>query len=121
MENPMNVCVLVGSLRKASLNGMLANALMSLAPSSMKLEIVEIGQLPFFNQDLETDSTPAQWTTFRQRVKAADAVPEGGPLRGRRVGLQILIEERQLPDLDDFELHRGWRERHQRICQHPVE
>ena len=54
MEKPMNVCVLVGSLRKASLNGMLANALMSLAPSSMKLETVEIGQLPFFNQDLET-------------------------------------------------------------------
>jgi chromate reductase len=43
----MNVCVLVGSLRKASLNGMLANALMSLAPPSLKLEIVEIGQLPF--------------------------------------------------------------------------
>src|SRR5712672_3869119 len=74
MEKPMNVCVLVGSLRKASLNWMLANALMSLAPSSMKLEIVEIGQLPLFNQDLETDSTPAQWTAFRQRVKAADAV-----------------------------------------------
>ena len=54
MDKPMNVCVLVGSLRKASLNGMLANALMSLAPSSMKLDIVEIGQLPFFNQDLET-------------------------------------------------------------------
>jgi chromate reductase len=54
MEKPMNVCVLVGSLRKASLNGMLANALMSLAPPSMKLEKVEIGQLPFFNQDLET-------------------------------------------------------------------
>jgi hypothetical protein len=31
---------------------MLANALISLAPSSMKLDIVEIGQLPFFNQDL---------------------------------------------------------------------
>ena len=47
MDKPMNVCVLVGSLRKASLNGMLANALISLAPSSMKLDIVEIGQLPF--------------------------------------------------------------------------
>jgi chromate reductase len=74
MEKPMNVCVLVGSLRKASLNGMLANALISLAPSSMKLEIVEIEQLPFFNQDLETDSQPAQWTAFRRRVKSADAV-----------------------------------------------
>jgi chromate reductase len=70
----MNVCVLVGSLRKASLNGMLANALISLAPASMKLEIVEIGQLPFFNQDLETESEPAQWTAFRQHVKASDAV-----------------------------------------------
>jgi hypothetical protein len=74
MEKPMNVCVLVGSLRKASLNGMLANALMSLAPSSMKLETVEIGQLPFFNQDLETAATPAPWIAFRERVKAADAV-----------------------------------------------
>jgi chromate reductase, NAD(P)H dehydrogenase (quinone) len=74
MEKPVNVCVLVGSLRKASLNGMLANALISLAPTSMKLETVEIGQLPFFNQDLETGSSSAQWTAFRQRVKAADAV-----------------------------------------------
>jgi chromate reductase, NAD(P)H dehydrogenase (quinone) len=74
MEKAMNVCVLVGSLRKASLNGMVANALASLVPSSMKLEKVEIGQLPFFNQDLETGATPAQWTAFRQSVKAADAV-----------------------------------------------
>ncbi len=70
MEKPVSVCVLVGSLRKASLNGMLANTLMSLAPSSMKLETVEIGQLPFFNQDLETAATPAPWTAFRQRIKA---------------------------------------------------
>src|SRR5467141_3098391 len=74
MEKPMTVCVLVGSLRKASFNGMLANALMSLAPFSMKLDIVEIGQLPFYNEDLETNPAPAQWTAFRQRVKAADAV-----------------------------------------------
>ncbi len=73
-DKPMNVCVLVGSLRKASINGMLANALMSLAPPSLKLEIVEIGELPFFNQDLETGSSPEQWTAFRQRVKAAGAV-----------------------------------------------
>ena len=74
MDKPMNVCVLVGSLRKASFNGMLANALIWLAPSSLKLDIVEIGQLPFYNQDLETGPPPALWTAFRQRVKAADAV-----------------------------------------------
>jgi chromate reductase, NAD(P)H dehydrogenase (quinone) len=80
MENdlvePMNVCVLVGSLRRASFSGMLANALISLAPSSMATEVVEIGQLPFYNQDLEKliDPPPAPWTEFRERVKAADAV-----------------------------------------------
>jgi chromate reductase, NAD(P)H dehydrogenase (quinone) len=74
MEKQMNVCVLVGSLRKASFNGMLANTLISLAPSSMNLDIIEIGQLPFYNQDLETNPPPAQWTAFRQSVMAADAV-----------------------------------------------
>jgi chromate reductase len=70
----MNACVLVGSLRKASFSGMLANALISLAPPSLQLDIVEIGQLPFYNQDLETDPAPAPWTAFRRRIKAADAV-----------------------------------------------
>src|ERR1700710_2661109 len=74
MDRPMNVCVLVGSLRKASFNRMLANALISLAPSSLQLDIVEIGQLPLYNEDLDTNSPPAPWTNFRQRVKAADAV-----------------------------------------------
>jgi chromate reductase, NAD(P)H dehydrogenase (quinone) len=74
MDKPMNVCVLVGSLRKASFNGMLANVLISLAPSSMKLDIVELGQLPLYNEDIETAAPPAQWTAFRQRVNAADAV-----------------------------------------------
>jgi chromate reductase len=70
----INVCVLVGSLRKASFNRMLANALISLAPSSMKLDIVELGQLPLYNEDLETAAPPAAWIAFRQRVKAADAI-----------------------------------------------
>jgi len=74
MDKPVNVCVLVGSLRKASFNRRLAKALISLAPSSMKLDIVEIGQLPLYNEDLETDPPPAQRTAFRQLIKAADAV-----------------------------------------------
>ena len=74
MEKPLNVCVLVGSLRKASFNRMLANELIWLAPSSLKLDIVEIGQWPLYNEDMETAAPPAPWTVFRQRVKAADAV-----------------------------------------------
>src|SRR5882757_5985372 len=57
----------------------------------------------------------------QNRIGGLDALPEGCPLRGRRAGLQILIEKRQMPDLDGLELHRRWRERDQRIRQHPVE
>jgi chromate reductase, NAD(P)H dehydrogenase (quinone) len=68
-----NIAVLVGSLRKQSLNRKLANALIELAPPSLSPEIVEIGELPLYNQDLEETSPPA-WLAFRRRMKQAEAV-----------------------------------------------
>jgi chromate reductase len=38
------------------------------------LDIVELGQMPFYNEDLETAAPPPAWTAFRQCIKAADAV-----------------------------------------------
>ena len=67
-----NVAVLVGSLRKQSSNPKIANEIIALAPASLSLEIVEIGQLSFFNQDLEA-TPPADWVEFRARVAKADA------------------------------------------------
>ena len=70
-----NVAVVVGSLRRESFNRKVAKALIELAPSSLKLEIVEIGQLSHYNQDEdETGRIPAAWSSFRQRIKAVDAV-----------------------------------------------
>jgi chromate reductase len=68
------VAVLIGSLRKDSLNRKLANALEGIAPSSLSLEEVPIRDLPLYDSDLEGASVPPAWTTFRQQVKAADAV-----------------------------------------------
>src|SRR4030095_6739738 len=69
------VAVFVGSLRKASWNRKVAEALIALAPSSLKLEIVEIGNLPLYNRALDDEGKPpAAWTAFRQRVKPFDAV-----------------------------------------------
>jgi len=68
-----DVAVVVGSLRKESLNRKMAKALIELAPDSLKLEIVEIGDLALYNEDLEADLPPA-WSTFRERVRRADAV-----------------------------------------------
>lgn len=68
-----NVAILVGSLREDSFNRKLAHALIKLAPPELTLSIVEIGQLPLFNQDLEP-TPPETWTAFREAVKAADAI-----------------------------------------------
>jgi len=68
------VAVFVGSLRKNSFNRMAAKALVALAPAQLKLEILEIGQLPLYNQDEDEAGPPPAWREFRARVRAADAV-----------------------------------------------
>jgi len=73
MKNIHNVAVIVGSLRKGSFNRQVARALTELAPPALKLEIVEIGQLPLYNQDSD-ENPPAAFTEFRNRIKAADAL-----------------------------------------------
>jgi chromate reductase, NAD(P)H dehydrogenase (quinone) len=73
MERIRNVAVIVGSLRKDSINRRVARALTELAPSELKLSIVEIGKLPIYNQD-DDDNPPREWTAFREHIRAADAV-----------------------------------------------
>lgn len=68
------VAVLVGSLRKESYSLRLARALCALQPESLELEILEIGDLPLYNQDLETDSPPPAWARYRARLAACEAV-----------------------------------------------
>ena len=72
-EKPRKVAVIVGSLRKDSLNRKMANALAALAPAGLQLEIVEIGNLPLFNQDDEANPL-AVVTEFKSKIAAADAV-----------------------------------------------
>ena len=73
MNTSRDVAVFVGSLRKESFNRKMARALIALAPSPLKLEIVEIGQLPLYNQDDEANP-PAASASFKARVQKADAV-----------------------------------------------
>jgi chromate reductase len=67
-----DVAVVVGSLRKGSLNRKLAHALAALAPKDLRLEIVEIRELPLYDEDLDA-SPPAAWSAFRERIRRADA------------------------------------------------
>ena len=74
MSKVYTIAVLVGSLRKQSINRKVAQALAQLAPANLKLSIVEIGELPLYNEDLDGSAPPAAYSTFRQQVAAADAV-----------------------------------------------
>lgn len=72
MSQPRNVAIVVGSLRKDSVSRKLANAFAALTPD-LRFNIVEIGDLPLFDQDLEP-TPPAPWVRFREEIAAADAV-----------------------------------------------
>ena len=85
MAQSRDVAVLVGSLRRESFTRRVAVALGKLAPPTLKLEIVEIGDLPLYNQDLETAEPPAPWTRFRDRLRAAEAVLFATPEYNRSV------------------------------------
>ncbi len=67
------VAVFVGSLRKESYNLKLAKVLVDLAPKSLTLEFINIGELPFYNEDIEA-TPPASWKKLREQISAADAV-----------------------------------------------
>jgi chromate reductase, NAD(P)H dehydrogenase (quinone) len=84
MNKIHDVAVIVGSLRKGSINRQVANALAELAPASLKLTIIEIGHLLIYNQDGD-ENPPAAWTAFRERIKEADAVLFVTPEHNRSV------------------------------------
>ena len=73
MGAPRNVAILVGSLRKDSLNRKMANALIRLAPPELSLQIVEIGGLPHYNADNDADP-PAVVREFKETIAKSDAV-----------------------------------------------
>lgn len=84
MDGIRDVAVLIGSLRRDSINRKVARALAELAPPALRLDVVEIGQLPIYNQDGD-DNPPAEWTAFRARIAAADALLFVTPEHNRSV------------------------------------
>jgi chromate reductase, NAD(P)H dehydrogenase (quinone) len=72
---PKKIAVLIGSLRKDSLNRKFAQELIALAPPSLEFEVAEIGDLAFYNQDLDDAGTPpAPWTRLREQLAKVDGV-----------------------------------------------
>lgn len=74
MSHLLDIAVFVGSLRRASFSLKVARSLASVAPVDLTPDIVEMGHLPFYNEDLDVGNPPASWVAFRERIRKADAV-----------------------------------------------
>ena len=78
------VAVIVGSIRKESINRNLARALAKLAEGKLAFETVRIDDLPLFNQDNETSPTP-EVTRIKTQIAAADGVLFVAPEHNRSI------------------------------------
>jgi chromate reductase len=72
-QAPYKIAILVGSLRRDSINLKVARSLCAFAGDRLNCEIVEIGGLPLYNQEYDADS-PEPFVRFRDKIKAADGV-----------------------------------------------
>lgn len=87
------IAILVGSLRKGSINRKVALSICSFAKEMLDCEIVEIGDLPLYNQDLD-ENPPEAWVRFRQKIAAVDGVLFCSPEYNRGIpgGLKNAID-----------------------------
>lgn len=68
------IAVIVGSLRKDSINRKVARALVGLAPPALSLELIDIGGLALYNQDFDLEPPSAAYAAFRAQIQQADGV-----------------------------------------------
>ncbi|MBO1530550.1 NAD(P)H-dependent oxidoreductase [Psychrobacter sp. F1192] len=73
MTASTNIALIIGSLRKASINRKFAEYIVSQIPDSIKVSEVNIADLPLYNQDYD-DMTIDSYERVRAQLKAADAV-----------------------------------------------
>jgi chromate reductase, NAD(P)H dehydrogenase (quinone) len=67
------IAIIVGSLRQASINRKVARSICALRGDNLDCSMIEIGDLPLYNQELD-DNPPEPWTRFRKQIAEADGV-----------------------------------------------
>jgi NAD(P)H-dependent FMN reductase len=70
----VRILALVGSLRAESINRQLAELTAESAPEGIVVEVFDgLGDLPFYNEDIDTDDAPEPAVRLRAAAAAADA------------------------------------------------
>jgi chromate reductase len=67
------IAIIVGSLREGSINRKVARSICALRNDNLDCSMIEIGDLPLYNQDLDANP-PEQWVRFRKQIAEADGV-----------------------------------------------
>ena len=73
-EDPARIVAFAGSLRRRSLNRALIEAGREVAPPEFTITTIEIGGLPFYDADIETQGDPPAVTEFKAALAAADGI-----------------------------------------------
>lgn len=73
MSTSLNIALIIGSLRKESINRKFAEYIVSQMPDGINVDEVRIADLPFYNQDFD-ETTIESYERVRKQLKAADAV-----------------------------------------------
>ncbi len=73
MNKQIRILGISGSLRRESYNTAALRAAMELAPEGAVIETFDLGGIPLFNQDEETNP-PAKVVELKRRVREADAI-----------------------------------------------
>ncbi|WP_227411544.1 NADPH-dependent FMN reductase [Cruoricaptor ignavus] len=68
------IAIIIGSLRQASNCRKVANELIRLAPEEFSLHLIESGDLPLYNEDLEGENIPESWKRFRSELSEVEGV-----------------------------------------------
>ncbi len=73
-EAPITIAAFSGSLRKGSYNRSLLRAAVKFAPAGVRVESIDIGDVPLFNADVEDAGTPPAVERLCAGIRAADAL-----------------------------------------------
>jgi chromate reductase len=68
------IVAIAGSLRRGSFNRALIRAAQELAPEGLTIESIEIGELPFYNADVEAEGDPPEVDRFKASIREADGL-----------------------------------------------
>ena len=69
------IAILVGSLRKDSINRKIARSICAIRGDGLDCSMVEIGDLPLYNQDYDSaPQQPEQYVRLRDQVRDADGI-----------------------------------------------